>query len=493
MVRESVLSPDVRRSFDALDAAGMEPEVGSYGEVRSMCLVCWSPPLDEAELVPTYEKTLTINGTDPNALSCRNGCESGEIRARLEAHAAAQAAGSPTTSALSATPLSRVRARPVVWLWDKRIPLGAITLLAGPEGVGKSTFLAWLAAQVTGGVLPGAENGRPGAVLIAALEDDAETTLKPRMMAAGADLDAVAVIDDSLVLPAQVDAVAGLIRAGVGGLPVRLLIIDPIKATTAGIDTDRERGVRDLLGQLVTLAHDNGITILLSTHFKKGAGAEDFAAWKVSGSPAWTQVPRSVLFLGTDPDEDEAGPDRIIAHAKTNMGKLAPTLNATITTSYVLGDDGEQIETSVLALGGESAVRASEMSRQREPSTKVDVCAAWLASYLGTGVRHDSGSVKAAAEAAGFHDSTVSRARKKAGVVVEREGSGADHRSAWFIPRPDVSDASDASQPPPEGTPVTPVTEPDAWCGCREPLPAPNDGDIRCVRCGLTTTWGAAA
>ena len=40
----------------------------------------------------------------------------------------------------------------------------------------------------TNGTLPGDYYGKPGAVLIAALEDDLQATLRPRMEVAGADL-----------------------------------------------------------------------------------------------------------------------------------------------------------------------------------------------------------------------------------------------------------------------------------------------------------------
>lgn len=496
--------------FNALDDMHMAPEIGANGQVRAVCPGCYSPELDpDTKAIPTYAKWLTINGQDPDAVLCGRDCDPRSVLALIRDHA--PSSGEPHSKRgsgqpLIATPLSAIPPRSVHWLLDGRVPLGELTLLAGPEGVGKSTFLAWLAAGVTRGTLPGHLAGKPGAVLIAALEDDGATTLVPRMTAAGADLGLIASVGDEdglLALPAQIAELEALVRDGVGEVPVRLLILDPIKATTGGMDTDRERGVRPLLGGLAALAQGHGVTTVAATHFKKGAGAEEFAAWKVSGSPAWTQVPRSVLYFGMDPDAEDDGPERIIAHAKCNVGRAMPTLMATITTATITGENGEDIVTSVMTLGGESKVRASEMSSPREAGGKVPECGEWLRSYLGDGERHDSRTVKEAGKVEGFADRTISRAVKEAGVKVRREGSGASHCSYWSLPAAGTSGESGESQAPPDGTPATDATPAThsgvngtgaVVCTCPMPLPAPTlDGEIRCAACGLRATWSGVA
>lgn len=56
---------------------------------------------------------------------------------------------------LRSTPASAVVPRHLRWLWTSRIPLGGLTLLAGREGLGKSTVATDLTSQVTRGVLDG--------------------------------------------------------------------------------------------------------------------------------------------------------------------------------------------------------------------------------------------------------------------------------------------------------------------------------------------------
>ena len=60
-----------------------------------------------------------------------------------------------------------IQIRPVVWAWtdndEGRIPAGSLSIAAGREGTGKSTFGTWLAAQITRGTLPGNLYGNPPA------------------------------------------------------------------------------------------------------------------------------------------------------------------------------------------------------------------------------------------------------------------------------------------------------------------------------------------
>ena len=47
--------------------------------------------------------------------------------------------------------LSSVIAKPIEWLWPKRIALGTVSIVAGDGGLGKSTILCGIAARITTG------------------------------------------------------------------------------------------------------------------------------------------------------------------------------------------------------------------------------------------------------------------------------------------------------------------------------------------------------
>jgi RecA-family ATPase len=93
------------------------------------------------------------------------------------------------------TSAASIKPRPVFWLWKNRLALGTLGLLAGREGVGKSTLGYWIAARITQGDLFGCFAGTPKAVLVCATEDSWEHTIVPRLMAAGADLTRVYRVD----------------------------------------------------------------------------------------------------------------------------------------------------------------------------------------------------------------------------------------------------------------------------------------------------------
>jgi AAA domain/Toprim-like len=104
-----------------------------------------------------------------------------------------------------------IEPEPVVYAWEAegdegRIPAGSLSVAAGREGTGKSSFGIWGAAHLSRGTLPGSFYGTPRPVFYVAVEDSWKHTLVPRLIAAGADLskvgrfEAVSVNDDELTL-----------------------------------------------------------------------------------------------------------------------------------------------------------------------------------------------------------------------------------------------------------------------------------------------------
>src|SRR2546421_333545 len=79
-----------------------------------------------------------------------------------------------------------VQPEPVTWLWQRRIPLGKLTLLSGDPGLGKSTLLLDLAARVTKKTpMPDGSLPVRGGVVVLSAEDGAADTIVPRLNAAG--------------------------------------------------------------------------------------------------------------------------------------------------------------------------------------------------------------------------------------------------------------------------------------------------------------------
>ncbi|HEY2419040.1 MAG TPA: AAA family ATPase, partial [Steroidobacteraceae bacterium] len=90
------------------------------------------------------------------------------------------------------TRFTEVREWAAAWLWPGWLPLGKLAIVDGDPGLGKSTLLFDLAARVSkDGVMPDGSQGASGSVLILNAEDDAEDTIKPRLLVAGAELERV--------------------------------------------------------------------------------------------------------------------------------------------------------------------------------------------------------------------------------------------------------------------------------------------------------------
>ena len=136
------------------------------------------------------------------------------------------------------------------WLARGRLPRGAISLLVGDEGIGKSLLWVWIVAAVTTGQeLPefGIPARDPAKVIVVCTEDDWPTTVRPRLEVAGADLDMVQVIcteDDGsgaptfprdLFLITEADPVPALIvvDAWLDTVPAVLSVRDPQQARQA--------------------------------------------------------------------------------------------------------------------------------------------------------------------------------------------------------------------------------------------------------------------
>jgi len=212
---------------------------------------------------------------------------------------------------------------PVDWLVEGSIPLGAMVVIAGEPGLGKSQIALRLAAAITTGQgLPDHSTFSDlGSVIILANEDDAERTIRPRLEAAGADLRVVHIVEGVAREGSEVDLfqldqdIAQLrIRAAELG-DVRMIIIDPPGAYLGSqVDSYKDTDVRRVLAPLANLAQETGAVVLLVVHLnKRNDGSPQ---QRVSGSTAWTAAPRAA-FLAI---EHKPTSKRYLVPVKNNLG-----------------------------------------------------------------------------------------------------------------------------------------------------------------------------
>jgi len=251
-----------------------------------------------------------------------------------------------------------IEARRLDWLWTDRIPLGAVTILAGDGGLGKSLLTCELAARLSRGELAGALGGEGASSLIVSAEDDAETTIKPRLMAAGADLSLVHVAADTgqpFTLPDDQPALIETVQT----LGVRLVILDPVVAFLSGrVDAHKDQSVRRALAPLAALSRSLGVAVVAVLHVNRRDTSD--ASARFSGSPAFRNAARSALVFGADPADPDGkdGPNRVLAQNKANLSRPGLTSLACRIDSATVGDG---ITTARMVFRGDSTTTADQL------------------------------------------------------------------------------------------------------------------------------------
>lgn len=240
---------------------------------------------------------------------------------------------------LSSVRLSQVEEERLYWLWRGRIPLGAITLLDGDPGLGKSLLTLDLAARVSTGRempdgTPGVEGEGPQRVLLFSAEDDPARTILPRLRAAGADLDLVelgqgawtqrtgkkSLEHRNFLLPRDVEVLQWKLEEDSNPL---LVIIDPLMAFLEGrVNSWRDQDVRAALAPLAKIAQKSWAAIVIVRHLNKAAGAS--AIYRGGGSIGIIGAARSGLLVAKSPDDPEH--ERVLASVKSNLGPPMPSM-----------------------------------------------------------------------------------------------------------------------------------------------------------------------
>jgi AAA domain len=328
--------------------------------------------------------------------------------------------------------LAEVEPRNVRFLVPGLIPLKTLTLVPGIGGLGKSTWLLARAAELSRGDL-----GDPGVTLIVSYEDTAEEVLRPRLEAAGAELELVHQVvlanDDfgSVQLPQHVEELVSL----AGEAQAKLIIIDPIiAAIDVALDAHKDQHVRFVLARLAQLAEELDCAVALVAHLNKTPSLEEHI--RVGGSTAFWNACRSVVFVGGNPDEDE----RLIMQRKANYARLRPPerhrIEEIVLPETVDAVTGEPIVTSRMVFVEfatdveASAVLSAHAGGQGEDKTQA---AAWfLIRELRDGDWHESRVVKARGEAEGHTERTLQRARVE--LEIEDKRTGFPAVSYWRLP-----------------------------------------------------------
>jgi len=312
----------------------------------------------------------------------------------------------------------------VEWVWPGRIPAGKLTVIEGDPATAKSTMTLDLAARVTtGATWPDGKPGRaPASVLLLSAEDGWGDTIRPRLEAAGADLDrcicvAAREVDGEhgpmlrpVVLPEDIAWIARLIEHS----SAAMVIVDVLAAYLSDrIDSHKDQSVRRLLHLLALAAANTRAAVILIRHHNKAAGTSPL--YRGGGSIGIIGAARAAYAVIRDPDDAD---HRLVATVKSNLAAEAPTWGYSLVEVPELGvarvdwdDEADRRGASELLAGSQSSALAEAV--------------AWLSAWRA----EHPGAVSAAeliadATSAGIATVTLHRARKQVGLQTHKTSDG---------------------------------------------------------------------
>lgn len=217
--------------------------------------------------------------------------------------------------------MDKVEVEQIEWLLYPFIPYGKVTIIQGDPGEGKTTMVLQIIAKLTRGeaILPTVsltddkENAEvPVNVIYQTAEDGLGDTIKPRLLAAGADCSKVLVIDDTdqPLTMADIRLEEAIIQT-----KARMVVLDPIQGFLgAEVDMHRANEIRPLMKRIAVLAEKYHCAIILIGHMNKNSNGK--SSYRGLGSIDFQAAARSVLIVGRIKDEPEI---RVVCHVKSSL------------------------------------------------------------------------------------------------------------------------------------------------------------------------------
>ena len=238
--------------------------------------------------------------------------------------------------------MDSVEVEQIEWLLYPFIPYGKVTIIQGDPGEGKTTMVLQIIAKITRGeqILPDDSAKDETAVAVEndcmdKLEDDENSvvsehpekavnviyqtaedglgdTIKPRLLAAGADCKRVMVIDDSDQPLTMADV---RLEEAIVQTKAKMVVLDPIQGFLGSeVDMHRANEIRPLMKRISVLAEKYHCAIILIGHMNKNSNGK--SSYRGLGSIDFQAAARSVLIVGRLKDEPEV---RVVCHTKSSL------------------------------------------------------------------------------------------------------------------------------------------------------------------------------
>lgn len=314
--------------------------------------------------------------------------------------------------------LKDVEPKEISWLWRPYIAFGKVTLIQGDTGIGKTSLMVKVMADLSNGLYPPTmfrerllpqETGDPITTYYVSIENGIADTIVPLFNRVGGNNEFVQYQDEMkehFVLTG--DEVRECVR--ISG--AKLIVVDPWQQFLDDASSSDNNAMRAMIRDVQNAAEETGAAVVLCGNYTKAAVRSDMG--KGIGASELFNTLRSVLTVkyGDSPSER-----CMIASKMSFLGKEVTPVrfvqDEDYRKSYVFDDEVDELE------AGEEVV---------ESASKADLTAAFLTDLLKDGPM-DSNDVKRAVQASGFSMTTVQRVKDKI-VVVERQPNKS---STWML------------------------------------------------------------
>lgn len=342
-------------------------------------------------------------------------------RPKLNGHVAKKSHEGRWQKATDARP-SKLR-----WLLPGRIVQGGLAIVEGETSVGKTTFLAALAASITTGkAWLGRSKSEPAKLLWMTGEEDFARDILPRLVAAGADPENVIIpgIDENgeprkIFFPEGVED----LRTTIKEYGIFAVICEPLSSfVSAGVNLNDAVSCRQCLDPLQRMAIATGSTVLLTRGLRKDRSGPRTAHGQ--GSAAIGDTARSILSIETC---DGADNRRVLRVVKCSRSPKTPALGYAIVDEGhgpVMRDLGELSASA--ELDNDQSADAAERGQRADARRMIRTMLAtdWVRSSV----------MKTAAEDAMVSINTLRRAAKELAVQTRQKWEqGAGHHE-WGPP-----------------------------------------------------------
>ena len=268
--------------------------------------------------------------------------------------------------------------RPVDWLWPDRLPAGGAFTASGPIGCNKSMALIDMAARISNGAdwPDGSKNEfGPREVLICATEDELQTVIRPRLRAAGANLEKCLYLQNAfdekggerksrpMDLERDTQRLYEALKAQPG---ILLVILDPVTGFYGNANPNDNRKIRQMVTKIAKMCMKTRTSVACIVHENKKSDVN--VVDKMMGASSLSQIVRAGMRFSFDAEKKPNG--RIMASLKNSYGGRGGGMKFEVEQTDMISTGGKELKNIGYVRWTETHNDTADEVRERQQQEK---------------------------------------------------------------------------------------------------------------------------